>query len=411
MKIINTIIITWCLLYSMYGFSHVLRKDLIVINRDGRLELKPEIGKEMVEQLLIANGKTRTTTSCRLENKRVVAENYLNDVLHDLEEAGCQLEERETKNLPVGARAGTLTLYGSSLKFTESKNLPKTSIKMRIRAYLVEKNGEITRAESTKNQAFLEIKIKNPFPEYPLSVHKYRLMMPDEDLLMLVKADPAEQKSFVTIIEQLKTRARERDPEGKESQLIEAMFESIKLMAIAVPEFIKPEIGLSYYRISKKYDEQYVEKINRKRKLFGSRIESVNKTRSYEITIDQDVKAYRIVFHQNDTDLGLEKYIKHNGVNKYLLAVYPAPARVVEFKQPDAIGYQGPGVIRRPEHMRDAQKKLWTAFVGQLGERAWPRSTPDKGKFGHVKQFLRMQGNQAKPGDTTMLLAPGKADT
>jgi hypothetical protein len=355
---------------------------------------------------LEAVGEAKSTTLNRLENKRVARAEYLDQVLAGLKHKGINLEDREVKNLLPGDLAGTFTFYGTGIKSVESASLHKPSIKLRIRMYILERNGRVIRADTTKDHAFLEIKIKNPFPEYPLSVHKYRLKMSDSDLLMLVQANPKDQVEFAYIIEELKTRAHNKDVDKKDDLLIDAMFDQIAILALADPNFIKPTIGITYSRTSKKFDEDYLE-LKKKKHLWSKKI-YIPKTRSYEITIDQNLKAFRTDLSNDHNRISLDKYFTKGQMNNYLIASYPSDARVVEFKQPDAIGYGGPGLIKRPEDMEDVQRTLWEAFVGKLGENAIPHSRPDSGKFFHVKQFLRLQaGMPKKEGEQTMLLGPG----
>jgi hypothetical protein len=369
----------------------------------GPVLLAPHVGKRVVKNLLQANGKAATTTSCRLENKCITAVSDLQEVLADLKHQGYALEDREVKNLPQGAKAGTFTFYGTSVKFGESNHLPKTSIKMRIRAYIVDDGKSIKRSVGTDQTAFLEIKIKNPYPEYPLSVHKYRLMMPDEDILELINANPTKQKSFFRLMRKLANRAHERDKEHKEALLIDAMFEEIRIMAIAEPGFIKPLIGITYYRASKKYDETYNDRAEKKKTLRRTKNKIEPKTRSYEITIDESVKAFNVEFFNDDKKIDIEKYFTSKGYKKYLIASFPESSRIVEFKQPDSIGYDGPGRFRRPEKMTGPQKDLWQAFVGTLHEKALDGTKPDSGKYAHVKQFIRMRDNKTKAEDQTVL--------
>lgn len=392
-------------LFSMSSASlhtdNIDRRTLLVYHEGkGPPLLRPIVGKAVVNGLLEANGKAKTTTSCRLENKHVVTVDDLEEIMAELSQQGYLLEDREVKNLLPGQRAGTFTFYGTAVKFIEARNLPKTSIKLRIRAYIVEHNGLIKRSVGTETSAFLEIKIKNPFPEYPLSVHKYRLLMPDEDLLTLIKSNPSDQEAFTNVIEILKARAHERDEEDKNNALIEAIFDYTKLMAIAVPGFVKPTTAITYFRASKKYDEEYTVKVKKKKR----RKQLVTETRSYEITIDQHLKAFYPDFSHDADVIDLAKYFENGGNNHYLIASYPEEARVVEFKQPDAIGYDGPGKIRSPEAMNGAQLALWQAFVGSLNGKAIPNSKPNSGKFFHVKQFLRIQQGLGKRGERSMLI-------
>lgn len=404
--ILNIVGVVVLALFSANSFSMTIeRRTLLVFHEEGSPPLlRPAVGKSVVTSLLLANGKTKTTTSSRLENKRVVRAHHLERAMAELLEQGYELEDREVKNLAPGERAGTFTFYGTAVKFIEAKNLPKTSIKMRVRIYVIEHDGMTRRSGGTINNAFLEIKIKNPFPEYPLSVHKYRLVLPDQDILSLIKSDPTDQEAFTNVIENLKQRAHENDADGKNSKLIDAMFDQIRIMAIAEPNFIKPTIGITYFRASKKYDEEYT--VEAKKKKFGRKHAPITKTRSYEITIDQNLKAFHADFSDDDNAIVLDKYYEQGDDNDYLIANYPNDARVVEFKQPDAIGYDGPGKIRKPEAMMGAQKALWEAFVGKLGDKAVKHSRPDAGKFFHVKQYMRIQEGRGEEGEESILVGP-----
>lgn len=381
-------------MFSAMASTMGYNKGLIVYNGDDNSPFfHTRVGKCVIECLRLTNLEKANTTSCRLENKRVASEENVLTTFAQLKLDGYELNDRGTINLPPGAKAGTFTLYGQAIKFIEARNLPKTSIKMRIRFYVFELDGITKRSEGTDKTAYLELKIKNPFPEYPLSVHKYRLMMPDEDILALIRSHP-HGNDFSQVIDDLALKAHLRDTDGKNGDLIDAMFWSIKRLAMAEPRFIKPNIAITYHRASKKYDEKY--QIAKKKK---SRKKDA--IRSYEITIDENLKAFWADLSEDYHAISIDRYFANGGENKYLIASYPAHARVVEFKQPDAIGYDGPGRIRPEEKMTEAQKALWNAFVKRLVP--IENSTLDHGKFFHVKQFIRLQNGQGKDGEKTLL--------
>lgn len=365
----------------------VSKRDLIDIGKEGIL-LKSTIGKSIIASFLLAVNKISTTTSCRLENKRIVHIDDLNEVLQKLYQQGYALEDREVKNLPAKSRAGTFTFYGNSIKFKHSPTLPKTSIKLRIRSYIIDDDGYISRSNTTRDEAFLEIKIKNPFPEYPLSVHKYRLKMPDKDILLLINSDPKKRNNFIANLKELALRAHHRDIDNKDNNLIDTMFAQIYILAQADNLFIRPSIAITYFRSSKKYDEEYMTESK--------------KIRTYEITIDDNVKAFYPDFSDDNNHINIAKYFI-NEPNIYSIANFPSYAMIVEFKQPDAIGYDGIGRFKKPENMEKIQKDLWQAFVGDLLTKALLKTRPDRGKFAHVKQYLRIKNNQARYNDETIL--------
>ncbi len=379
-------------IFSTLSWGMGYNKGSVVYNGDDNPLLHTRVGKCVIECLRLANQEM-----CRLENKRVTTEENLIATCKQLELEGYTLKERGAIKLPEGAKAGTFTFYGKAIKFIEARNLPKTSIKMRIRFYVFELDGITKRSEGTDKTAYLELKIKNPVPEYPLSVHKYRLMMPDEDILLLIRTNPHEIDDFSQAIDDLALRAHLRDTDGKNAELIDAMFWSIKRVAMAEPNFIKPSIAITYHRRSKKYDEEYELPIKKKSK----KKEAI---RSYEITIDEDLKSFWADLSDDHHAISIDRYFENGDENNYLIASYPKDARVVEFKQPDAIGYDGPGTIRGEEKMTEAQRALWNAFVKRLVP--MENSTPDHGKFFHVKQFIRWQNGQGKEGEKTMLQGP-----
>lgn len=375
-------------------------RTLVTPGGDGYFFLAPLIGKGIVQKLLLAQGEIRSTTSARLENKRIVDQGDLQDVLLDLTQKGYVLQDREVKNVAAQARTGTFTFYGTAIKFQESKHLPKTSIKMRLRTYIYDDGSGVKRSPGFEENTFLELKIKNPYPEYPLSVHKYRILIPDEDVLLLVKANPSRQFTFYKVMKELTRRAHERDVDHKQSDLIDAVYESIMLLAIANNDVIKPQVAIAYFRISKKYDEEYEEKV-KKSKWSRKKAQREKKIRSYEITIDDTIKAFTPNIDPSDQRIDIENYFLPE--TTCLIAQFPHTCRIVELKQPDAVGYDGPGRFRRPEKMSEPQKALWQAFVAKLGEKALAKTRPDSGKYSHVKEFIRINTNMARETDQTIL--------
>lgn len=381
-------------------WTRVDPRILVTPGDEGNFLLAPNIGKRIIENLLLSQGEIHTTTSARLENKRIVDKVDLQSALLDLAQKGYALKDREVRNVAAEARTGTFTFYGVSLKFQESKHLPKTSIKMRLRTYIYDDGNGVKRSPGFLENMFLELKIKNPYPEYPLSVHKYRILIPDEEVLMLIKANPARQFTFYRLIHDLIKKAHERDLERKQTHLINALYESIMLLGIANNNFIKPHVAIAYFRVSKKYDEEYEEKI--KKSTWGRRkAQREKKVRSYEITIDDTIKAFTPTIKPTDQGLDIESYFLPQAT--CLIAQFPTDCRIVEFKQPDAIGYDGPGRFRRPEKMSNAQRALWQALVKNLSEKALAKTRPDSGKYSHVKEFLRINNNIARETDQTVL--------
>lgn len=380
--VVNLIVV---LLSSHTNAMH-LRKALIANASTDEIELKSHVGREIVESLAQTLPDSNSTTQCRLEHKHVVCEEVVDATLKNLAKLDFVLDDREDLDLPPGTRAGTITFYGSSLKFATDAKYP-SSIKLRIRAYILERDGIVERAPLTKNQAFLELKIKNPRPEFPLSVHKYRLLMPDTDLLELINGDAHEHR-FALLIDTLKARAHERD-DGNNQKLINTMFEEIYRMAIADPTFIRPTIAISYYRTSKKYSAMHSD--------------MSDDPGNFEITIDKDINAHYANFTVGAKSLEIEKYFNDDNRDIYILARYPKTARVIEFKQPNAVGYARPGKIRDVEMMFASQRVLYKSFVKRLERRELKHSMADRGKFAHVKRYLRIMTHKASRREPTIL--------
>jgi hypothetical protein len=398
MIIVNLV---WSLEQEDLSYPELTKRQLIQVDKKtGEILLKSTIGKKIVSSFLETMNNMVSTTSCRLENKRIVHIDDLNQALQWLLKQGYHLEDREIKDLPPGSKAGTFTFYGSSIKFRESPTLPKTSIKFRIRVYIIDDGIRIIRSPGTETYAFLEIKIKNPFPEYPLSIHKYRLKLPDNDILLLINADPEKRNHFINILKELVLRAHTRDSDNKDEKLIDVMFQQIYILALAESTFIKPAIAITYFRTSKKFDEEYIKKTKAIKCFKPKKIEK--KIRTYEITIDDTVRAFYPDFSDSNDSINIEKYFALEGVF-YALAQFPSYACIVEFKQPDAIGYDGIGRFKEPEQMEKVQRDLWQAFVGDLLNKTLLKTRLDRGKFAHVKQFIRISNNQARHNDETIL--------
>ncbi len=142
------------------------------------------------------------------------------------------------------------------------------------------------------------------------------------------------------------------------------MFKTIELLAKRSPEFITPQMAISYERRSYKIIE-----------------ESKKEPTEYQITVDGNVLGYLVNYRKNnvrDFDEFLNKTLSKP------VAKYPNDARVVEFKDP----------MHRAQ-LKDSKKTPQHRFLLKTivetihSDEAKEYFIPNKGKAGHFRQAFR----------------------
>lgn len=356
-------------------------------------KLLPTDGRRIVKNLKAALDKG-TTTSCRKEQKSVIPQKIWEEIVAKLLEKRKSTFMKKNKvppielasrdKLPEGGTNGTYTFYGKGKKFM-NQGIP-TKIRMRARFYLNifdKKNDgtEIVRSGATKDKAFLEIKIRNPSPKEINSVNKFRIMIKDEDLLRLFKANPKNEEEFSALIDDLIANS-EKLPENKDQmKMVKTLFKTIFDMARRNPDFIKPVLGVSYERRGYSYTEKKYPLSRADRKAFGgSEVE-------YQITVDSNLRGYLPKLKDFKKGLNFEKYFQES--SKDTFGHYALNATVIEFKDPQPMS-NFPLKKMSPIH-----RFLYKELVHKMHdpENVIKGYTPNKGKASHFLQFLREHVN------------------
>lgn len=350
-----------------------------------------------VLKILKQSSELDNTTTMRKEVKSVVSSKMLNLYLDLLQtqhkekrwlrnnrDIQIQLLDRDKQNDSYHNK--TFTFYGKGLRFG---NLgANTKIKLRARFYLQQMRNDrtVVRSPNHNNFSFLELKIRNPSIESLDSVNKYRIYLRDKDLIMLYKLDPNED-DFEAKLKEIEQRALKKikTHNGKKTKkskndpkLVAAIFRVISLLAKKEPQFIKPFMGISYIRQSKKFIEDHYKSKGRfyqRSKLYPN-IE-------YQITIDKNVQGYKTNPNIEDPDFSFQQYFSKN-MKRDLVLRYPKHSRVVELKIPLTVS-------NFAQHLQSHRHKLFHQyFVKELlsEDHQLDGFLFNKGKANYVKRHL-----------------------
>ena len=343
-------------------------------------------GRILVEKLKNSIEK-KSTTSLRREQKTVTHANHLHERLEWLQDPFKKKRFlKKGKKLAVvfstrdhtksGYKNITYTFYGRGAYFW---NLGiKTKIKLRARFYLLESldDGHYERPEQMSSYSFLELKIKNPSPSELNSVNKYRIKIEDNDLIKLINA---EGDDVITSLNAIKEKAI-KESEGRKHFMIEAMFSAIDYLLEIDPKFIKPQFAISYERTAKKFLE---EKYNAKLGLFRKKS---FKDMEYQLTLDRNVKGYKLEPNFIDDSLGFIDFFQRS--KDHFTYEYPEDSVVAEIKVPLAIANLD------PKAYSTIHKRIHEGFIRPVftQEALYPGFRIGKGKAGHFKRVLLEKG-------------------
>lgn len=354
-------------------------------------KIQSPLGRKLVE-LVTKTLNVQDTTSARRETKAIISKSLLTELQTQLETNTYKKHglftflQKEKNNSVVfnsrdqkstGAKNGTFTFYGKGMFFW---NLGvKTKIKLRARAYLQLFPDHTERSKITANSFFLELKVKNPDPNKPGSVEKFRAKILDQDLLALYQLDPDSQ-NFVPKLRDIENNVIALDPE--KAVMVSKMFYVIYQLAKVRTGFIRPLYAISYTREAKEFTEQDY----RRRKLFGKKR---YKEVQYQFTVDENIKGFLPKFDPANP-FDLTKYVTTNK-EADLAYAFPSDAVSVELKVPQMVA--------------DFQTKEMSFFHRKFAETAISAlSDPnnrvegfasDRGKIGHFRAALKQDPRYA----------------
>ena len=232
------------------------------------------LGKTILK-ILEENLDKNNTTTMRKEIKSVVhrdsLEAYLKHLQHPFKkkywyrknkEFHIDLVDRDKQH--SNYQNSTFTFYGKGVRFG---NLgANTKIKLRARFYLRHYNDDkIIRSPYHNQFAFLELKIRNPAPDKIDSVNKYRIHIRDSDLIKLYQLEPNDSdferklskikentKKSITFDTILDNGEIETVSVKNKRKLVTTIFDVISQLVKVEPDIIRPAMGTSYIRISKR---------------------------------------------------------------------------------------------------------------------------------------------------------------
>ncbi|NRA44375.1 MAG: hypothetical protein HRU09_05400 [Oligoflexales bacterium] len=349
-------------------------------------KINSSYGRTLVEKLKNSIER-KSTTSVRREQKTVTYVSHLHERLELLQDPFKKKRLfKKSKTIAVvfttrdqtkpGYKNVTYTFYGRGAYFW---NLGiKTKIKLRARFYLLEnlENGVYERPEQMASYSFLELKIKNPSPAELNSVNKYRVKIEDTDLIKLINS---EVDDISSVLVYLKDKALSQ-AQGKKIDMVNTMFSVIDELATIEPKFTKPQFAISYERTAKKYlEEKYKAKIGLlKRKSF--------KDMEYQLTLDQNIKGYRIPSKFMSNSSSFIEFFQGNKDN--FNYQYPEDCIVAEIKVPIAIANLDPKACSA------IHKHIYEGFIKPVfnQESLYPGFRLNKGKAGHFKRVLAEKG-------------------
>lgn len=391
-------------LFHISAFSHQIPDDII---------LKNKIGKRLVSLLKDADHEL-STTGQRSEYKSVVDRKTVNQIKTSLglgspdgvQTAGGVIlfQDRDSVEKP-GFLNGTFTYYGGGAHFLNDGNI-RTKFHLRVRLYLTVSPDlkEVERSSKMKDWAYLEIKIKNPTPEDKGGSSKFRMMVPDQDIVELFTIHPDSPKfdSLLGRIEkhalELKYNAVSRSPKNKgqidsilenESRKISAMLTVIREISRTKSgqKFIKPILITNYIRHSYEFTEtNYLSQNPLKiKKGFLSHFRNNEQASpsysqvQYQLTIDDHIRHFIPKVLPTDQILDIRRYFAEAPA----VTRYQPEEFAVELKAPKEI-FELDRVYQSLIH------QYITDHVQSLMEGQLVKGFKlNRGKYGNLSRFLK----------------------
>ncbi|MFN8370442.1 MAG: hypothetical protein U0T83_07435 [Bacteriovoracaceae bacterium] len=348
----------------------------IALNLINNLRLEPDTGKKILEKLKNSLPENSTTAS-RKEQKSVVSDEVLDNILQDLSKGYTDKEGifhpvnlASRDKIEPGVISTTVTLYGKKVVFRNQGI--DTNFKLRFRYYAnLKKNSDgqvaFKRVEQTGEFGWCEIKVKHPSPSQINGVNKYRIKLHDKDIEKLISAD-VKSKDFPELIKKIKKHAYKI--EENDTKQVDAILDTIFEVGRLDAGFIKPKVGITYERTAYKYDEP--------KNSFYNKIGPVQ----YQITVDRNVKFFNLenFAKTNQDPLKLENYLLKT---ENVAGHYPYTSNVVEFKDPF------PVANFTKQERSDAHNFFYEKLVEPMFQKILPQFKPNVGKFGHQADFTK----------------------
>jgi hypothetical protein len=365
----------WFFVLFLLGHFFALQSNLLLGGNLANIRIDPAHGRNLVENLR-SRAKSEDTTSNRKEIKNVIPLPLLDEAFTRLKKPGIAptslvstipvltkgitFEDRDTP--PPAGRYATYTIYGRGLAFANQGTT--TKIKLRARFYLTTTSPEsiFSRSKNFENSAFLEVKIKNPTADEENIVHKYRIKIRDQQILRLFRLDPR-HPLYVSQLHALKHEIKGSvDPKNK--YLVGMIFDAIEQLSKESPLFIRPSFAISYERQALKYLE--------------------NNEREYQITVDKEVRGYRVPQNLSAADFDFSSYFLSQA-NADRIVAYPDNSRVTEIKIP-ALASQ---IANKDQSA--VLKKISNDFIGPIFKQTSTLTgfRLNRGKAGHFKQMVK----------------------
>ncbi len=340
-------------------------------------EIASQIGRSVSEDLRqVLRGDT---TALRKESKAVLSEDTLRAIGETLAKGFFSPQGPVTlrlnfrnKKMP-SAKNGTFTFYGQRVFFEEGGL--KTSIKLRARFYFdIGNDGSLSRSLLTRQEAYLELKIKNPEPDLENVVNKFRIKIADQDLLQLFNAD-ASQPEFPEILSQIERNVTALPSNSADQDLVPIFFKTLRALVQYEPQFINPTLGIYYERVSLAYTEKDYQSENILDPVSVGDVE-------YQFTIDRNVRGY-VPKVYGDPSFSFEDYFREGMTHDWILS-YPEDTVVVEAKVPISVA-----------NLSGSQKSLMhnfidDAFIDKMTQDGIRESAfkANRGKAAHLRKFI-----------------------
>lgn len=388
-------------MFFAFDIKTSIADDILEIHPAESIPIDIRFGLRVIENLRTSLG-TKSTTSYRRENKGVVSNAVWNGIRQKLESGDAsngigpiKFIPRDTPTLP-NRKNGNFTFYGQTLFFKNRGEL-KTTIRLRARAYISfgDTFSDVQRSDITGDRVFLEIKIKNPSFEEPLGVNKFRILVPDSDVLNLFRLRPKDS-DYLRNLRQATLLIQDhalKIPENKKPKEVKAIASAIFDLARLHPEFIQPQYATSYFRTSFEFNEKNYPLPRQEKKVsWYERLLTFNAVQlekfstvqaPFQLTIDNSVMAFSPQISEEQEHLEIENYFTPNYHGN--IVYYPDDSVVIELKEPAAVSRL------RPSQRSKTHNFLESAIVDVVKANLLKDFHLNQGKASYLSKALRTQ--------------------
>ena len=356
----------------LYGF--ILTNPCVAKNHS--FSLTSTEGKQLLK-LFLPQLEQKNTTAFRQEQKNVVSSSLILPLIEKIKAPKTKDDRfffKERNPSPKGKQNMTLTFYGKRAFFFN--NTIKSNVKLRARFYLEGEHQEekliITRSSKMPQEGFLELKFKNPGPDYLNISSKIRVKIKDNDLMALYHAAKTNGSFY-----QIQQSVEQSNP-SSHKQKIQTLFAMIKILYLKDPDFVSPMFAISYERFAYEFIE---EDYTFKKHSFSLRKKKLGPV-SYQLTIDQNVTSY-LPSLLNMTKYGLSDYMisKIKDETSYH---YPKNSNCVEIKKPMLIEQLKSKQKSKP-HRWIEQYLVYPVMRHRQTVKGFKKSA---GKLGHIRKQM-----------------------